>query len=118
MDAMKQAIMKRRMKLAGMEDLDQMKDADMNPSEGSQDDLEIAKKEAGMGEDGLAPDVMGEGEDEGGKIEIEAEMEIPTQGMDEEEKIKSFLSKDDLGKPGIKGKAAAKMMEALKKLKV
>lgn len=117
MDAMKQAIMKRRMKLAGDVDLEEMKDADLNPAEGSTDDLNIAKEKGLMADDGLAPDTGAKGNM--GDIEMEIEMEKPgeAQGMDEKSKIESFFTADDVGKPGIKGKAANKMMQALKKLK-
>lgn len=119
MDAMKHAIMKRRMKLAGDIDLEDMKDANKNPAEGSLDDLSITESEEEKGSDGLAPDIE-EGSEPYGMGEIELEVESPNgkQGMDDKAKIESFFSQDDLGKPGIKGKAAARMMEALKKLRV
>jgi hypothetical protein len=117
MDAMKQAIMKRRMKLAGDVDLEEMKDADLNPAEGSTDDLNIARDKQEMGEDGLAPDTAAQGNSGDVEMEIEMEKESPMQGMDDKSKIESFFAEDDLGKPGIRGKAAAKMMAALKKLK-
>lgn len=107
--------MKRRMRLSGMEDFDEIKDANMNPAEGSTDDLEIAKKKyAEDKEDGLAPDVGAM--DNSGEVEVEEEKEVasPIQGDDQEERINAFFSKDDVGKPGIKGKAAAKMLAALK----
>lgn len=117
MDAMKQAIMKRRMKLAGDVDLEEMKDANKNPAEGSLDDLSISENEADAASDGLAPDTGAK--DNMGGIEMEIEMEQPgeEQGMDEKSTIESFFSPDDLNKPGIRGKAANKMMQALKKLK-
>lgn len=117
MDAMKKAIMKRRMMLAGDIDMDEMKDADMNPDEGSMDDLEIARKKEGM--DGLAPDIADRPEGNSGDVEMEIEMEKQEpEGMDDRAgMLQSLLSEDDIGKPGIKGKTAAKIMEALKKLK-
>lgn len=115
MDAMKKAIMNRRMRLSGMEDFDQIKDANMNPAEGSTDDLEIAKKMDAK-QDGLAPETGAM--DNSGEIEVEQEQEVasPIQGDDQEERINSFFSKDDVNKPGIRGKAAAKMLAALKSL--
>lgn len=116
MDAMKHAIMKRRMKLAGDVDLEDMKDANMNPAEGSLDDLTIAENEADKASDGLAPDIS-ENMSEGPEVEIEMEGMSPEQGMDQKSTIESFFSPDDVGKPGIKGKAANKMLEMLKRIK-
>lgn len=120
MDAMKKAIMKRRMKLAGdgMEDMSEefaeRKDADMNPDEGSEDDLTIARMDKDDADNGLAPETEQE-------ESMEAEAQEPEmQGQkspDHASVIEAIMSKDDLGKGGIRGKAAAKMMAALQALK-
>lgn len=117
MNAMRSAIMNRRMKLAGDVDLMDMKDANMNPDEGSQDDLNIQNMQSPENDtDGLAPDISASAMDDGG-VQFEKSQEMPMPQQNDEDKINSFFSPDDVGKPGIKGKAAALMAAAKSKFR-
>ena len=126
MDAMRNAISKRRAKLAGDIDFDDMKNANINPDEGSNDDLNIENIISEENDtSGLAPEISAASRDGDSEMIFQETQETPDVAMgtgndqveDEEKRISSFFSKDDVGKPGIKGKAAAKMAEALKKFK-
>lgn len=118
MNALRSAIMNRRMKLAGGIDLEEMKDANMNPDEGSQDDLNIQNMKSPENDtDGLAPDISAVAQDDDGEVMFEKSKEVPMPQHDEEAKINSFFSPDDVGKPGIKGKAAALMAAAKSKFR-
>lgn len=112
--SLKKAIQNRRMGLLGdlsPEEMDERKDANMNPDEGSQDDLSIAldDNEGADGEDiqqnvdGMAPATTSSRE-----VDQEGNM---SPGMS----IDKFFAKDDVGKPGIRGKAAALMQKAMMK---
>lgn len=128
MDAMKKAIMNRRMKLAGEDiDMDEMKDANLNNNEGSQDDLDIARE---LGEapgsdqedptgstDGMAPDISAEASDMDDSPIVQEEEQMPTGNQASLADYDKMFTKDDVGKPGIRGKAAAKMMAAIQAMK-
>lgn len=119
MDAMRGAIAKRRAKLAGDIDYDDMKNANVNPDEGSNDDLNIQNIQSQENDaDGLAPELAADSMDEAGNMSFSPSMEAPApEEEDQESRINKFFSKDDVDKPGIRGKAANKMMAALNKLK-
>ncbi len=127
MDAMKKAIMNRRMKLAGDVDHDEMKDANLNPDEGSQDDLDIARElgdasgsdqEAPPDMDGMAPDTSGMADDMDQAPIVQDEEQMPSGNQASLADYDKMFTKDDVGKPGIRGKAAAKMMAAMQAMKM
>ena len=117
MNAMRDAIMKRRMKLAGDVDFNERKDADLNPDEGSNDDLNIQNINSPQSDDGLAPDISAVSQDDDGEMMFEKSKEMPIPQMGDEDKIDSFFSPDDVGKPGIRGKAANLMAAAKAKFR-
>lgn len=116
MDAMKEVIKKKRMKL--LEDLMAMEDGhemsveiEMEPKEDEMSEEMAGKKEVESNPD-LAPPVK-EGMP---KKALALEMEMKKPEMNEEEAIASQLySEGDEEKPGIIGKAAMKMKKMLKK---
>lgn len=132
MNSLKTAIMKKRANLVGMEDHDpMMKNADLNYDEGSQDQLDIhnilhGKDEEGspeeeLGEsaseeasedspDGLAPDI----ENEGLKYDQAKNMTDKPVPM-RDELMGHMFNKDDMGKPGLRGKVAARVQQGMKK---
>lgn len=126
--AMKKAIMKKRSEKLGSnhEDLGE-KNANLNPGEGQQDDLDVHHDRVDVGlapsshedmahEAAESPDFEA-GEHEGA-LEGPEPMDHDLNKMDPRHAmLESLHMKDHMGKPGIKGKAAALIHAAMMKYK-
>lgn len=120
MDAMKKAIQKRRMNRLSDMEMEKMMSDDMG-AEGSMDELAMADKEKSTS---LAPETEASMEMENedaehmDKMAMMDDMKEDKQDLSEDEQMMmmaKLYNKDDMGKPGIRGKAEALMRKAMGK---
>lgn len=115
--SLKKAIMNRRMSILNdPEEMEMRKDANLNPDEGSQDDLTIAIAKGDEGspeEEGMetAADEAVEDGDRG--LAPATSPDKASSDQPEESIAHKLFVKSDEGRPGIRGKVAAKMKAAM-----